>query len=268
MAFYGYEFSFDGVPSFEYGLIVYDFNNQNEDGGFASTPSSILEDRTSNRFRSIYYGSVVNDPLTFSFTFGVDSKGIEKDEYLDRWEMDVIANWLTGKDGYRYLEIMQPDMEAVRYRCIITDLRYSTFGKAPWAFTCTVTCDSPYAYLYPEEKLYTVSEEMHTRYFCRASSRYYYPKLEITMQDGSSVSIVNHSDGDREFRLDGIPEGRPVTITVDNENEILQSSSGLNLYDCFNFNFFRLIRGNNDITITTEQATVSIVSEFPINIGG
>ena len=265
MAFYGCEFSFDGIPCFEYGLMVYDFGSTNENGKFSSTVK-ISEDRTAWRYTPLHYGATQNTPLTFSFTFGADVNSMDKKQHLDRWEMEVIASWLTGHSEYKYLEITQPDMEAVRYKCIISNLEYTTYGNLPWAFKCEVTCDSPFAYLYPEINTFNIADTLTTQVNCRASCKYYYPKLTLKITKGNSFTIINHSDSDRRFEFTNIP-AVPITIYVDNENEVITNSRNLNLYNCFNFNFFRMISGYNNFEIIG-NAIIDISCEFPINVGG
>lgn len=265
MAFYGCQFVFDGIPSWEYGLMVYDVSSHNEDGKFSSAPTKIYEDRSAWRYKPIHYGVSRNTPLSFKLTFGVLPENNKP--WIDRLEMDVVATWLTGKDGYCYLEIMQPDMEAVRYNCIISDLQYTTYGKLPWAFTCEVMCDSPYAYLYPETITHNVTGSLDVVFDNRASAKLYRPTMEITLYSGSAFSIVNHSDGDRTFAFSNVG-AVPLVIMVDNENEIITNNRDLNLYDKFNFKFFRLVRGRNNLTLTADNATVKYFTEFPINVGG
>lgn len=265
MGFYGCYFSFDDVPCFEYGLMMYDFGSTNESGKFSS-PVEIQEDRTSKRYSPLHYGVTQNTPLTFSFTFGADVDAIDKGAPLDRWDMAVIATWLTGHDTYKYLEITQPDMESVRYKCIISNLEYTTYGNMPWAFTCQVICDSPFAYSYPETIDYTVSNKIVATIENRSSCMYYYPKLIIDVGEGTSFSIINHSDNNRTASFSNITHA-PIQICIDGENEIITSTADYNIYDCFNFNFVRLVRGNNDLEIIG-NGHIAFECEFPINIGG
>lgn len=273
MAFYGCHFSFDGVSCFEHGLMIYDLGSPEEDGRFSSAVE-IQEDRTSKRYTPLHYGVTQNTPLTFSFTFGADMDSIDGNTPLDRWDIDVIAHWLTGHEEYKWLEITQPDMEAVRYRCIISDLEYHTYGKMPWAFTCQVTCDSPFAYTYPEQSKYSVSTRKSIQFECRTSSLYYYPKVTICgVDDGrgnlSSIGdfkIINHTDGDREFSFSELPSA-VTEITIDNENEIITNSADLNIYGNSNLKFLRLKRGLNQLEFIG-NGTVILECTFPINIGG
>lgn len=287
MAYFGCQFVFDDIPSWEYGLVIYDLGGANEDGDF-TTPAEIVEDRINNRYTPLHYGVKRNEPLKFQLHFGVDPRAVDKREWLDRWEIDAIASWLTEHNDYKYLEIFQQDLDTIRYKCIITDLTYSSYGKYPWAFTCEVTCDSPYAYLYPESHIISLTSTSGAtsagkieRIRCLASPKYYRPKLKITTSNVQSISIINNSDGGRELSLTNLPGGS-MTLSIDNENEILSKldnngaiDTSLNLYDKFNMKYFRFVRGINEIYLsaTRKNSTVFSVAaeflcEFPINVGG
>lgn len=284
MAYFGCQFVFDDIPSWEYGLVIYDLGGANEDGDFA-TPGTIVEDRISSRYAPLHYGVNRNEPLKFQLHFGADPRAVDKREWLDRWEIDAIASWLTEHDNYKYLEIYQQDMDVIRYKCIITDLTYSSYGKYPWAFTCEVTCDSPYAYLVPETYTHTFTasttgSSLGARYQVRnlASSLYYRPELKIyNMENVDAISICCDSDEGHEFKLKNL-SGVGTWIKVDNEHEVLTCQTGINMYDKLDDvpHFFRMVRGNNTVIITVWpktknkqfKVTADFVCEFPINVGG
>lgn len=266
MSFYGSQFVFDGVPCSDYGLMLYEVGSGSDTNGKLSTGVKIIEDRITRRHTPLHYGITYNSPLVFSLTFGVDTERIDTNQPLDRWEMESISSWLTGHDEYKYLEIIQSDMNIVRYKCIITNLEYITYGNIPWAFKCEVTCDSPFAYMLPQKKIYTINGSLTADFHNYASCKHYFPKLKIKINEGTSFSVVNHSDNDREFLFDGIPSA-PIEINVDNENEIITNSKQINLYDCFNFTFFRLIKGRNNLEFAG-NAQAEIICEFPVSIGG
>lgn len=275
MAFYGCEFIFDGLPSSTYGLMIYNFGAITEDGSYSTT--NIVEDRTALRSTPLHYGVIQNSPLSFTLSFGVCNELIDQNKYLDRWEMDAIATWLTGHDEYKYLDIIQPDMDVMRYKCIITNLRYKTYGELPWGFECTVTCDSPYGYLYPETYIENVAGTKEISLFSHAATKYYYPKLTITIPEDAfdgisedsafSLSIVNNSDNGRTFSLTNLGHFSD-TITIDNENEIITSARSINLYAGFNGKFLRLVRGHNLLTVNCGKCTFNMTCEYPVNIGG
>lgn len=64
---------------------------------------------------------------------------------------------------------------------------------------------------------------------CRSSAnRPIFPKVKLEMND-TSVSIVNHDDGSREFKLENLPQSNEV-IMLDGETGVMTGSSGVNLY--------------------------------------
>lgn len=284
MSYFGCQFVFDDIPSWEYGLVIYDLGGANEDGDF-TTPAEIVEDRINNRYTPLHYGVKRNEPLKFQLHFGADPRTVDTGQWLDRWEIDTIASWLTEHDDYKYLEIFQQDLDVIRYKCIITELTYSSYGKYPWAFTCEVTCDSPYAYLVPELHTHTFTSStsgtsLTARYTIRnlASPRYYRPDLRIyNMENVKGISIYIDGDSDHAFRLTDVT-GAGTWIDVDNEHEVLSCQHGINLYGRLADppNFFRMVRGRNTVlirvwpkTVNTQfSVTVDFNCEFPINVGG
>ena len=167
MSFYGCHFSFDGIPCREYGLMIYEFGRKSSDKSILAPDKEIVEDRISRRFTPLHYGAIANKPLEFTMTFGADVNAIDRGTWLDRWDLDAIAVWLTGHDTYKWLEITQPDMEMLRYKCFITNLNYVDSGKILWGFSCTVVCDSPFAYMYPETYNYTIGSSTELTFYYR-----------------------------------------------------------------------------------------------------
>lgn len=267
MAFWGTEFIFDGIPCSEYGLMVYHFgSNGQDDVSFQN--GEIVEDRIPGRYDALTYGLVQNQSLEYTLVFGANMESMDANESIDRYEVETIAAWLTGYKTRKWLTIIQDDMESFRYRCFISELKLITYGDMPWAFSCKVSCDSPFAYSLPEEYSYTVNGEEEVILFNRSSfNGFYRPKLEIAIHSGSSVSIQNLSDGNRTFQFTSLPGGKSLVIYIDNKNQVITDNMDLNLYPYFNMKFMRLVRGDNILKIKG-NATVKFICEFPVNIGG
>lgn len=267
MAFNGCEFSFDGIPCTEYGLMIYDIDSESQ-GDTAFQTGEVSEDRTSRRYDSLMYGLTQNKALEFTLVFGANIDSVDANESIDRFEIEAIASWLTGHSTRKWLSIMQDDMEQFRYKCLISELKLITYGNMPWAFSCKVTCDSPFAYTFPEECSYTVSGELSINLYNRSSyNGLYMPDIEISLTGASSFSISNVSDNNRIFSFDALPTGEALIIYIDNKNEVITNNLGLNLYPYFNLNFFKMKRGNNQIKING-HGKVKFICEFPVNIGG
>ena len=270
MAFEGCEFSFDGRPSHDYGLVIYNFASYEQDDTF-SFPSAgkIQSDRIPFRTSSLLYAVIEEDVAEFTLVFGARPESFDERDPIDRWEQESIASWLTGKGGYRWLEIDQDDMHTFRFRCVITELEAISVGGEQWAYRCKVTCDSPYAYMYPNATTYTVSGPSQPIIFRNRSTKNddYYPLLRLKMSGGDSISITNQEFGEK-LELTGLP-GQTYTINIDNENQVISSEElpDFNFYEHFNFTFLRLKRGLNRLTFDG-NGVVTIICNFPVNIGG
>ena len=206
-----YEFTFDGESSAMYGLMVYDIGGRGQSDVSFGNKASIVETRTNNRIQPIYFGTNYHSkPLEFKLVFGAERE-------LDRYELEDIAYWLTGRKEYKWLSIGQQDMEQLQFRCMVTELTPISHGWLPVAFQATIQCDCPYAYSYPFEKQYTISGET-TILFRNESSVREYLKPEISFAPASTtrtLSLVNLNDDNREFKLTGIPSGASIKVTGD-----------------------------------------------------
>ncbi len=267
MAFWGSEFIFDDMTCTEFGLMVYHFGSEGqEDVSFQN--GSMLEDRISSRYDALSYGLVQNQALEYTLVFGANIESLDAGAFIDRYEVEAIAAWLTGHNTRKWLTIVQDDMDSFRYKCMISELKLITYGDLPWAFSCKVSCDSPFAYTSPQEDEYVVKGSRQIRFFNRSSyNGFYRPKMEITLNSGDGFSITNLSDNNRIFQFDGLPSGDPLIICVDNKNQVITNNMDLNLYPNFNMKFFRLIRGDNLLDVEGD-ITIKFICEFPVNIGG
>lgn len=260
--FGGYEFTFAGGSSYQYGLMLYDFGGTGQSPVPFGNKGSIIETRTLGRIQPLHFGvNYHGSPLQFKLVFGTLEKS------LDRYDMENIAHWLTGYQDYQWLSIDQPDLERVQFRCLITQLTPLYHGWLPYAFEAEVVCDCPYAYGFPFEYQYDISGTTDILFRNDSSVREYIkPTLIYIPTSGDTLSIVNHDDNDREFKLTGIPSS--TNVIVDNRNGIIQEAIGkTNLYDGFNLNFFRFVHGDNNLTITG-NGTLTITGRLLYNVAG
>ena len=244
-----------------YGLMLYDLNGNGQSSVSFGNTASIIETRTNNRIYPIHFGvNYHSSPLQFKLVFGAM-------EPLDRYDMENIALWLTGHQEYQWLSIEQPDLERVQFRCLITQLTPLHHGWLPIAFEATVMCDCPYAYGFPFERRYQISNETSILFQNDSSVREYIkPVLTYEATDGGDLRIVNHSDSGREFLLTDIPaESR---VVIDNGNGIIRETNcGYNLYDGFNLNFLRFVHGDNWLTVTG-SGELTISGRLLYNVAG
>lgn len=191
-------FIFDGQSSDDYGVMIYFLNDDSMVRELEfGTDVSIVEDRPSRLLTPIHYGTNVNSAMSFPLTFG-------SPEHLSDFEVDAIAGWLTGHSQYKWLEYVESD-HYVRYKCFINNLKTIYVNGLATAFEAEVVCDSQFAYEYPMSYTYEVSDTpMDISFFNKSSyAGYLKPNIDIYFDDDcSSLSIVNRSDKDREFKID------------------------------------------------------------------
>lgn len=260
--FDSYEFTFAGESSLMYGLMIYDIDGKGQSNVAFGNKGSIIETRTNRRIQPLHFGVNYNEsPLQFNLVFGAM-------EPLDRYDLQRISMWLTGHQSYQWLSIDQPDMNHLQFRCIITQLTPLSYGWLPYAFEATVTCDCPYAYSFLFEKQYTINGATNIVFRNESTVREYL-KPDITfMPSGgtTSLSIVNASDNNREFLLEGIRTS--ATVVINNNSGIIRETVfGQNLYDGFNYKFFRLVHGDNNLTVTG-NGSLMISGRYLYNVAG
>jgi phage-related protein len=245
--------------------MLYSFDDPETQENDAGTNVDISETRIARSVKPIHYGVTANQSMTFSLTFGAEKS-------LSKYETDLISNWLTGHQDYKWLEILQDDLVNVRYKCLINNLTEISIKGRPTAFSCDVVCDSQFAYEFPTTFSYKVDGGLKSRLFNRSTHNgYIYPTIKLTGISGSSISIINHSNGDREFKIENPPNG--VDIYIDCERQIISTNelelgkdSETNIYKLCNYKFPRLIQGTNELEFSG-NFTADITCEFLRKVG-
>lgn len=259
--FNSYEFIFAGLPSSMFGLYICDIAGANHGDNPFGPKAEIIETRIPGRVRPLYFGVDYNKtPLSFNLIFGSTRE-------LDRWQLEEVANWLTGYQNYQWLSIEQRDLAHVRFRCLITELEPISVGWVPVAFQAKVVCDCPYAYGYPFKEDFSVSGSRDL-YICNEGSarEVCYPQMTIITSSGCTKVQIDNSDDGRSFVLDELPEGG-TTIYIDNENCIIQDLiSRRDLYKGFNDTFLKLLPGDNHLTISG-SGQYQITGSYYHNVG-
>lgn len=276
MAFWGHSFIFNGIPCEEFDLMMYNISGSEPGASKFASGVTVVEQKLPCRWKPIFYGTKMEDRLEFSLIFGVNQRRIDKNEYFSRYELEAIASWLTGHDRYLWLEIKQEDMSHARYNCMITGLETVEFGNVPIALKASVTCDGPYAYMYPKVYEYHLTGDDQEIDFYNESSHngYFKPRMEyVPDQSDRSITIVNDTDNGREFRLGSI-DMNISKVNIDHDTGVITyevgdgtNIAGIDLYSDFNFNFLRLLKGSNILRVSG-NGTLRIICEFPINVGG
>lgn len=271
MGFVAKRFSFNRIPCEQFGLRIFDIDgNTNEATPFASV-GKIQTDVVPSKGRTFLYGRSYETPLEFNLIFGIDpSEILNMNEFFDRYEMNAIANWLSGHNTFHWLEVEQPDLEMIRYHCIISELKPIQLSWLPWAFSAKITCDSPYAYMFPKRFHYSCNGNTNIKLISRSTiNQLYYPKMEIQLNGSNTISVTNQSCDNTELKFTGLPRDYFLKIKVDNDLCKIESSDSAysNLYQYCNFKWFPLKRGMNSICVVG-NCLLDFICEFPIDCGG
>ena len=267
MAFFGKAFTFDGLPSEQFELMLYDIGGESPGDAALTSPTEIVDDVVSNRWRPLFYGIRRGKKLQFNMVFGVNQRRLDRHKYLDRYELSEVAAWLTGHEEYKELELEQEDMRHVFYRCMISEMTPVSYGNIPWAFRVTVTCDSAYAYLRETETAFTINGTAQISFDNKSSiNGFFKPVIEFALTSGDGFSVENLTDRGRTLTFAELP-GSVSRVRVDNERGIITNDQDLSIYDCCNLKWLRLKRGINVMNVVG-NGVLKFICEFPIDVGG
>lgn len=281
--------TYRGVSCETYDLMLYDFGSTRQGDVQFTSGGSIVSDRLACRPTAFTYGFKYDDVLKFNLVLCANESKASSGSFFTREQIAAISNWLVGHRDMGWLTIGQADMANYRYKCMITDLKLLTHGSLPWAFSCTVVCDSPFAYTQEVIKTFTASASgtsivLENKSMC---NEFYKPKMVIHVSSGNSVSIENMTDGSTVFALSGLPAG-VTQLAVDNDLQVIIDASlalplvdsamvddaiiggrpiGIdNVYQYWNRHFVKLRSGENNIVLRGDY-TIDFMCIFPVDIG-
>ena len=253
MAFWGYTFVFNNVPSETYGLYI-----SSPDGDMVETDGSgDVELHTQTVFRNPkpYLLGVQQSPvLEFDVQFTSPNE-------LMIEEIRAIQSWLFGQSQYKKLQIQQYDMQDVYFNCFLKSPKIIRVGNKIQGISGTVVCDSPFAWAFPKTitKNYTsTANETFILNNVSDNNYYEYPTIIATVDVyGGDFSITNVTDNSRIFSFTGLSQQE--VLTINNELCIITSSTGLRRLSNFNKKWFRLLKGTNSLTIVGNVSQVKFI---------
>ena len=260
--FWGYSFIFDNIPSERFGLYILNFESGLSEANNADI--SIVTKEIQRRPVNYFLGVSQSAPLTFDIDFVSPTA-------IDGNVRSIINKYLFGQTGYKKLQIMQCDLSNVYFNCFLVNPRNIYTGNENIGYKATVVCDSPFAWEFPKtvSKTYgeTITSDTFNFFNTSADNDYMYPNITFkTNALGDSISIVNESDGDREFEFTNIDALE--TVTVDNDRQIVTSSSGENRLGDFNKKWFRLVSGKNVLSVSGGLESFTMTYQLARKVGG
>ena len=241
-------FTYDGVFSGEYGLMMADFDAEPvvETAAFSPVLNAM---KPADNPRFLHGGIRYDAPPTHRFSI------ISEQEIPDVLRREILT-WLVGRNEFKKLQVHQPDLEDYYYNCVFTDVDIVYINARCHGFRVTANFDSHYA---RSEAAVIVIPAGTTSYTVAVDADvidgYIYPLVEFT---GSHATIYNFSDGAREFTIGQNPGG---AFFVDNESKIILKDGAVTRLDAVTFNkqWMRLKRGNNELAISCDgDLTITI----------
>ena len=267
MSFFGRSFIYDGKPSEEFGLLISNIDADGVNESMGSSSMEIEEQKVFRRATPYFFGATPSPKLEFELS------AFSEDD-IDAETFGIIQRWLFSSREYKKLQIDQPDMQQVYFNCFLQEPEIVRVGSIIKGFNCTVTCDSPFAYKFPQTTTYTytadVVDETETYYnMSEDKGAYLHPEtMVITMNNlGGDVTITNESDNDRVVSFTGLLGDEVLTISPNYQT--ISSSSGLKRLSASNKKFLRLVPNKNVLRIQGSVASISMTNQFVVKkIGG
>jgi len=255
--FYAFDFIFDDIPSQTFDIKIMSLDSGGVVSGVGSSDVNIITQRVLRKSKPYYLGRTQEPVLEFPLMFGSPNE-------IDAIDRDIISKWLFGRKGYKKLYILQDDMQGLYFNCFMTKPEPIYIGNLNYAFKCSVTCDSPWAY--GEEKIFTQelnNESSEFGYFeiYNASSEddYLYPTVTIRCGLQTEVdmflgylSTYNQSDNNRNSKIIDMYKGD--TIIINNDLQIITNTTlgGYKYITNFNKRWWRLRPGLNKYKFTAK----------------
>ena len=255
------KFIFDGIPSEYYKMYLLDFDGSGVKTNSAGSNVEIIQDKILRKATPYFFGTSQNEPLEFEITIGTTEK-------IDRRDIAIIQKWLFGQTRRKKLQIQQCDLDNIYFNCFLINPQITSIGNIPYAFTCTVQCDAPWAWEFPRTGTFQTQEVETNLEFYNSSddTDYLHPKIEITLDSTTiAISAINANDNNRVFAFENLVPNEKLII--DNELETIVSSTGLNRLNNFNGNWFRFVQGINKIRIIGGLTEGKITYQFARKVG-
>ena len=271
-------FTYDGVFSGEYGLMIADFNDSSVDETAAFSPSFTTH-KIPATHRFLYGGMTYDSHPTYQFSV------ISETEISDIARRKILS-WLVGRNEFKIFQLHQPMSDRYYYKCVFSDTQIIYVNGRCHGFRLTANFDSPYQYGTIVEKSFEGNEA--NGYSCTVEinnksdilDAYTYPILECTMNSSMQaaagsperayairyyrdnnilsvngeyyygMSVHNASDpngnNERYFILTDSFFDSQRMVSVDND---IRRISGDMTLENFNKNWIRLMPGINEIQI-------------------
>lgn len=281
MAQYGKSFTYDGISSEDFHLVLAGLSIPDTDLGLSRS----TEKSTINKYRKQVnvFGTTYDDVLSFTIVLIKDPCTYTdmNDLKFSRQDIREISAWLTSpqfpKLFHMYNYANQTDENSIPlngweeydYFGVFTNVQATDDNI--YSLSCDFECNTPFA-LSPLQTV-TIQDEGVVTNESDDHYDYVYPYLIITPTSADQVTIKNNSDldlnGSAHYMQFTAPDTNPIYIdcrknTIENDSGVLEFSD-LEIDTLDYIYWFRLLYGDNNITVN--NAEVTFLFRYPVKVG-
>ena len=259
MAFFGSSFIYNNTPSELYGLRIMDIDANGINQSMGNSSMEILEKKIYRKATPFFFGSTPSPRLSFEFSAYADDE-------IDAESFSLIQKLLFSSTSYKPFQIDQVDLQSIYFNVILNDPKIERVGNLIRGFSCTVECDSPFAYFFPQTTTYTYTASTvdTTEIYYNGSDdtgNYLFPNLVITMNNfDGDISIQNLDDNNRVSSFIDLQANEILTINTGLQT--ISSSTGLKRLSNSNKKFLRLIPGKNRLRIIGNVTSIAMTNQW------
>ena len=265
MSFLGNYFIYNGISSRDFDLILVSINSSLNDIPSGSGAEFKTESVMKNP-KKLFLGAKEN--ITLEFTLEIVSRNpIDLPTFLR------IKHWLFGSPGYHKLQIEDEWYSDFYFNCILKANEDIKFGGEYFGIRCNAECDSPYAYTFPQTKIYNFDSSVINYFeFDNFSAEIYglRPIIEFKLSSSGKEFSIKNLSTNREFKMTNLSPNE--VVTVDNQNEIITSSTGLNRFKNLskgtNQGYLSFTHGLNKLECHGLLEYLKITYQFAVRLGG
>jgi len=238
------DFTYDGVHSSAYNLLIASFDESNVTNTSVFAPN-VKTFRMPRKHKFYFAGVEYPEPPEFDFSI------ITEDVLPDVLRREILT-WLTGRNGFKKLEIHQPELEDYYYRCIFTAVDMIYVNGMCHGFHLTTQFDSPFCYGRPRKLKVSDNGEGKSVRLINDSDipdGYVYPI--VTAYSGfepTDFEILNKTDSlYRVFKYSGLELNS--WLEIDNELQTVKGREPGHFLSNFNKNWLKLRKGVNELVV-------------------
>lgn len=249
---YATDFIFDGESLSSKGYMICVFDGDSIVSGGEIEP---IVKKAPNADEYTYYTAQINNVLTWQIDICkrplCEGDTASSFEPLTQYEESELAQFLLRTDGYRWLQFVQPDdYPDVFYKVYINMTPYQICGQT-YGYNLTITSNCGYGFSHEYTATLTDDNQPLTININNDLNRYIYPTVSF---ETNADECWIYNENDLEQNLDTGKESHFYNlgdnvdvlkeISMDSTNDVI---NGIETPDQFNWNFLRLVNGENNI---------------------